>query len=284
VTIPNGEGPFPVVILVHGSGAHDRDETIASNKPFKDLAWGLGSKGIAVFRYVKRNKEHQAALIASKEPFTVYKETVEDALEAVKLMRKTPKIDPTRVFILGHSLGGMMIPRIGKGDKAIVGFISMAGSLRPLEEITLDQVHYLRSIKKNPTKAELQVFDSLEKGVKQVRALKEGDSGFILGAPAPYWIDFKSYDWTGAAKELEMPLMILQGKRDYQITLEKDFALWKTTLAGKPGVTFKSYPKLNHLFMEGSGEGLSRPDDYAVPGHIAPYVIEDIAGFVKAAH
>ena len=283
LTMPDGKGPFPVVILVHGSGAHDRDETIVPNKPFKDLAWGLGSKGIAVFRYVKRNKEHQAALMASKEPFTVYKETVEDALEATKLMRMTEKIDPEGIYILGHSLGGMMIPRIGAEDKAIAGFISMAGSLRPLEDITLDQVDYLRSIKEHPTKAELQIFESIERGVKQVKAFKEGETGFVLGAPVSYWLDFKSYDWTGAAKRLEMPLLILQGERDYQITLKKDFTLWKEVLKEQSNVQFKTYAKLNHLFIEGSGEGLSKPDDYANPGHIAPYVIQDIAGFINAA-
>jgi len=207
-------------------------------------------------------------------------ETVQDALEAAALLRKTEKIDPDRIFILGHSLGAMMIPRMGTEDKSIAGFISMAGSLRPLEDITLDQVHYLRSIKKNPSKADMQVFESLESGVKKIKAFKEGDTGFIMGAPVSYWLDFKSYNWTGAAKTLEMPLLILQGERDYQITLEKDFALWKEILTGKHTVTFKSYTKLNHLFIE--GEGTPAPDEYATPGHIAAYVIHDIAEWINA--
>jgi len=86
---PEGKGPFPAVVLVHGSGPQDRDETIGPNKPFRDLAWGLASQGIAVLRYDKRTKVHGAMMAGAVEQFTVKEETIDDALAAVALLRGT---------------------------------------------------------------------------------------------------------------------------------------------------------------------------------------------------
>jgi fermentation-respiration switch protein FrsA (DUF1100 family) len=77
---------------------------------------------------------------------------------------------------------------------------------------------------------------------------------------------------------LKTPLLILQGERDYQVTMD-NFAAWKKGLAGRPNVTLKTYPKLNHLFIE--GEGKSTPADYEKPGHVSEAVIADIAGWIK---
>ena len=72
-------------------------------------------------------------------------------------------------------------------------------------------------------------------------------------------------------------MLILQGERDYQVTLE-DLAGWKTYLSGQSNVEFKTYPKLNHLFLE--GEGKSAPAEYLDPGHVPVYVIDDIARWI----
>ena len=90
---------------------------------------------------------------------------------------------------------------------------------------------------------------------------------------------FSSVTWpSAAAKALKTPLLILQGERDFQVTMD-NFEAWKKALAGRPGVTFKTYPKLNHLFIE--GEGKSTPADYEKPGHVAEAVIAEIAGWIK---
>jgi len=103
-------------------------------------------------------------------------------------------------------------------------------------------------------------------------------SGLILGAPVSYWLDLKSYLPLEAARSLGRPLLILQGERDYQVSMA-DFAGWKKELGGRPGVALKSYPTLNHLFA--AGEGRSTPAEYEKPGHVAAEVVEDIAAFVK---
>lgn len=113
LSTPHGDGPFAAVVLVHGSGPQDRDETIPPNKPFRDLAWGLASQGIAVLRYEKRTKAYAASLKSEVNTFTVKEEVIDDAVEAVACLRERPEIDARRIFVLGHSLGGFLAPRIG---------------------------------------------------------------------------------------------------------------------------------------------------------------------------
>jgi dienelactone hydrolase len=278
LTMPVGPGPFPALVLVPGSGPNDRDETVERNKPFRDLAWGLASRGVAVLRYEKRTRQYAARLAGVKD-FTVHQETVDDSAAAADLLRHTEGIDPKRVFVLGHSLGGMLIPRIGARDPRLAGLIVLAGAAKPLEDIILQQVAYLDAADGQVTDEEKSRFESLRAEVARVKALKPGDTGTALGAPDSYWLDLRGYDPPEAAKGLKEPLLILQGERDYQVTMD-NFAAWKKALAGRPGVTFKTYPKLNHLFM--TGEGKSLPVDYETPGHVAEPVIVDIAGWIAA--
>jgi dienelactone hydrolase len=277
LSMPVGAGPFPALVLVHGSGPNDRDETVGKEMPFRDLAWGLASRGVAVLRYEKRTREHGSRLAGVKD-LTVQQETVDDALAAAELLRHTQGIDPRRVFVLGHSLGGMLIPRIGQQDPKLAGLIVMAGAARPLEDIILEQVSYLAATDGQVTDAEKSQIESLRAEVARVKALKPGDTGTALGAPDSYWLDLHGYNPPEAAKALKELLLILQGERDYQVTMD-NFAAWKKALGGRPGVTFKTYPKLNHLFVE--GEGKSTPADYDTPGHVSEAVIADVAGWVK---
>jgi hypothetical protein len=245
--------------------------------PFRDLAWGLASRGVAVLRYEKRTREHGSKLGEVKD-FTVQQETVDDALAAAELLRHTEGIDPRRVFVLGHSLGGMMIPRIGQRDPRLAGLIVMAGAAKPLEDIILEQVSYLAAADGQVTDVEKSQIESLRAEVARVKVLKPGDTGTALGAPDSYWLDLHGYNPPEVAKTLKTPLLILQGERDYQVTPD-NFAAWKKALAGRPPVTLKTYPKLNHLFIE--GEGKSTPADYEKPGHVSEVVIADIAGWIK---
>jgi len=116
-----------------------------------------------------------------------------------------------------------------------------------------------------------------------VHSLKPADAADrtpILGAPASYWLDLRGYDPAMAAKALSVPLLILQGERDYQVTMTDDFVRWQSTLASKPSVTLKTYPALNHLFMAGPGKSL--PAEYYVPGHVSADVVRDIATWITS--
>lgn len=284
LTLPIGTGKFPVVVLVHGSGANDRDETHfnPANKPFKDLAWGLASRGVAVLRYEKRAKQYGNKFAANNK-FTIQEETVDDALFAVEMLRKTEEIDKQKIYVLGHSLGGYVIPRIGKRDKQIAGLIVFAGLTRPIEDVFLEQNNYFAMLDGTISKEEQTGLDSLKQLAAKIKSLKESDlnsTEFYIGAPAAYWLDLKNYNPPMEAKSVRQPILILQGERDYQVTMT-DFQNWKTALKDKRDVTFKSYPQLNHLFM--TSEGTPSPEDYKKTNHVSAEVIGNIADWILKA-
>jgi dienelactone hydrolase len=281
---PNGAGPFPAVVLVHGSGPQDRDETIGPNKPFRDLAWGLASQGIAVLRYEKRTKAHAEQITPElKARITVQEEVIDDALSAVQLLRQTAGIDPSRIYVLGHSLGATLAPRIGQQDASIAGLIVMAGMTRPMEDTILDQYTYLYSLNGAMSEAQKAELEELKVKVRRVKEANLSDlvpaKDLPLNVPAAYWLDLRGYQPAETAKSLAMRIFVLQGGRDYQVTTEDDFSTWQRALGKKSNATFKLYPKLFHLFM--AGEGPSTPQEYLVEGHVSEEVIQDIADWIK---
>jgi len=266
LTIPKDKGPWPAVVLVHGSGPNDRDETVGGVRVFRDLAEGLSSRGVAVLRYDKRTKVHPHECAADPN-FTMTQETVDDAVRAAALLRTEADIDPRRIYVLGHSQGGYMMPRIMQADTRLAGVIVMAGNVRPLEELIVAQTEYLFGLKGQLTDTERAQLDAIRKDPWKV----------LPGVTAKYRADLKDYQPVPLAAASPEPMLILQGERDYQVTM-KDFALWKAGLAHKPNVTFHSYPALNHLFV--AGQGQSRPEEYEKPAHVAPEAIADIAGWI----
>ncbi len=282
LTLPKSDGPFRGVVLVHGSGPNDRDETVGADKPFTDLAWGLASKGVAVLRYEKRTKVYAAKLANSTDSFTVKEETIDDAVLASELLRHDNKIDSNKVFVLGHSLGAMVIPRIAKADSKIAGFIIMAGPTRPLEDLIFAQMNYIASLDSVVSDDEIHQLKMIQEQVSKVKspdlALDTPPSELPMGVPASYWIDLRKHDPAKEAKDINKPILILQGESDYQVTTE-DFGGWKKALFEKKNVQFQLYPRLNHLFI--AVEGRSTPSDYAKPGHVEKSVIEDIAKWIK---
>jgi fermentation-respiration switch protein FrsA (DUF1100 family) len=129
-----------------------------------------------------------------------------------------------------------------------------------MEQAIIEQLRYLALSDGAITPAEQQGIEDASALAKEIEALKPEDakSGrLIANAPAAYWLDLHGYDAPQRAKSIVEPLLILQGERDYQVTM-KEFARWKDALAGKPNVTFRSYPSLNHLFIAGGGKRPAR--------------------------
>jgi uncharacterized protein len=271
LTVPNGKGPFPGIVLVHGSGPNDRDESVGAVKVFKDLAEGLASRGVVVLRYEKRTRQYPAKMQGLSK-MTVADETVDDAAKAAALLRTQAGVDPNRVYVLGHSLGGYVAPRIAEEDGKLAGLVILAGNVRPMEDVAIDQAEYLGF--KGPQLADAKAMQA------KVKKLDVGDEDLpsVMGEPASYWIDLKGYDPAAQAKRLGLPMLILQGERDFLVTM-KDFALWKAAVGSGKGVAMKSFPSLNNLFV--TGEGKSTTAEYSKPGHVAPEVIDEIAKFVN---
>lgn len=284
LTVPKGNGPFAAIILVHGSGPNDRDETIGPNKPFKDLAQGLASKGIVVFRYDKRTFHYRSQLAKDANDITVRQETIDDAAAAVDFLAANPQIDKHRIIVLGHSLGGMLIPRIAAENKTIAGFVVMAGTTRPMEDIVLEQCKYIAMLDGKIEPEERKALAKIQKQVETVKSpsltKNTPNDQLPFSSPAGYWLDLRGYNPTVEAKTITQPMLILQGQREYQVTMD-DFNGWKKELGGKPNVEFKPYPDLNHVFI--TGKEKCRPEEYLAPGHVAGEVVDDIAAWMNKA-
>ncbi len=283
LSLPRGDGPFPAVVLVHGSGPHDRDESIGPNKPFRDLAHGLASRGIAVVRFEKRTLVYGREIVKLGNT-TVKEESVEDALLAVELLRGNPKIDSGRIHVLGHSWGGYLLPRIIQADSEhqIASAIVFAGNTRSLPELFEAQIPYLLELDGSLSASDQRQIEETKKlaakirDVEQLNALDDGE--MVSGAPKTYYLDLHDYQPVDLAVKVFSKALFLQGERDYQVTMDHDFAVWKSKLAALPGMVFTSYPKLNHLFIPGRGQ--SKPSEYQIPGHVDLMVIQDIADWV----
>lgn len=281
LTMPLGPGPVPAVVLVHGSGPGDRDATVGQIKQFKDLALGLASRGIAVVRYDKRTRVH-ADLMRDLPGLTVKDESIDDAIAAVQVLRSTSGVDPNRIVVLGHSLGGMLVPRIAAAGPPVAGFVVMAGAARPISQAVVEQARYLVQVDGVISAEEQAQISELEQMMARVDGLGPKDASNperIFGATASYWLDLRGYDPPAAAAQVKEPMLVVQGERDYQVTME-EFSRWKSALAGRTDVVFHSYATLNHLFVAGTGKSV--PAEYNTPGHISEAVVRDIATWITA--
>lgn len=285
LTFPeNISAPVPAVIFVHGSGASNMDEKVGKLTPFKDLAEGLASHGIASIRYDKRSFVHGFKLIKEKD-VTVTMETIEDAVMATELLKADDRIDSEKIFIIGHSMGAMLAPRIDAEGGNYKGLILMAGSPRRLEEIMLDQneevlrttkgfVHWI--VKKQAAKLSAK-FDGLyELSDEDAKKVKVGG-----GTTLYYFKEMGEHRASDYLENLEKPVLIMQGEKDFQATVEKDFQAYQELLAGKDNVTFQLYEGLNHAFVPSIyGELMKAKQEYNVEQHIGESVIGDIAQWI----
>jgi dienelactone hydrolase len=275
LTLPRGRGPQPGVALLSGGGPFDRDETSGVNKPLKDLAWGLASRGVAVVRFDKVTFAHSR--IAIEPGFTAANEYVPHAVAAVRLLQQQPTVDPERVFVLGHSMGGRVAPRVAAAEASVAGMVILAGDTQPMHRAAVRVARYLASV--TPDSIPQAAVDAF---TRQAALIDSPDlspttpaADLPFGWPASYWLDLRDDDPVATAAMLDKPMLILQGGRDYQVTVHDDLKNWQTGLAHRTDVVIRVYDADNHLFFPGSGP--STPAEYQPPQHVDPAVIADIA-------
>ncbi len=277
-TSPKNSASFPVVIMVHGSGPSDMDETVGPNKPFKDLAAGLAAKGIGSIRYVKRSMVYPRSF---NKAFTVKEETIDDALSAITLAGTLPGVNKSQIYLLGHSLGGMLAPRIATLAPSLNGIILAAAPARKLSDLIAEQNIFIYKASGDTTAAGKQQFLESSNEIDRSRLLKLGDiapDSIILGAPASYWIDLNNYDQLATSKRIKNRILILQGAHDFQVSVQ-DFNIWRTTLAANKNASFKLYPDLNHLLSSQKEKGTGA--QYRTPANVSQVLINDISLWIK---
>jgi dienelactone hydrolase len=278
LTLPIGAAKPPVVILVQGSGTHDMDETIgaAGNKPFRDLALGLAEQGIASIRYHERYFQYPELGTVT----TIEEDLLADASEAVSYAATCDKVDSGNIYVLGHSLGGMMAPKITQDHTEVAGIICLAGSPRKLEDISydqqmaaLDQTAGISALQKiTMTKQVNAILDS-------IKNLKGAETEIFFGYPSSYWYSLNQIDTPKIADDLKIPILICQGSKDFQVYPDKDYTAWQELFYGHVNVTFRLYENLNHLFMPSSGK--NDITDYNPKANVDQQVIDDVAGWIK---
>ena len=277
--VPRAAGPVPVVVFTHGSGPNDRDETIGPNKPFRDLAHGFAAAGIASLRYDKRT----LALRGRIDPatFTVEQEVIADAVAAVRFARHQAGIDSTRAFLLGHSLGGTLAPLVAERlGPDVRGVILLAPGARPLDSVIVEQTAFRMRVAGQPDSVVAEQSAQLEQLFARVRSGAAPDSEIVLGASAFYWRDLYARRPLDALRDLLVPVLVLQGGKDYQVT-RADYERVQAALAGKaPGQALTVwFPDLNHLFMTVSG--VSTGVEYGRPGRVDETAIRQIVRWIN---
>lgn len=276
--------PVPAVVFVHGSGASNMDEKVGKLTPFKDLADGLAKHGIASIRYDKRSFAHGLKLIKEKD-VTVKKETIEDAILATEILKKDSRIDKDNVFIIGHSMGAMLAPRIDSEGGDYRGLIMMAGSPRKLEEIMIDQnEEVLRATKglvQWIVKRQVEKITAMFDGLYQLSDEEAKKKKVAGGTTLYYFKEMGEHATSNYLATVEKPILIMQGEKDFQATVEKDFEAYKQLLSDRTNVTFRLYDNLNHVFVPSVyGSIMKAKQEYNTEQHISEDVISDIANWI----
>ena len=286
LTLPDGDGPFPAVVLVHGSGSSNMDEKVGKLTPFKDIALGLADRGIASVRYDKRSYAHGLKMVLDRKTvITAREETIDDALLAASLLRSDSRIGPDRVFLLGHSMGGMLAPRIECSGGDFRGLILLAGTPRRMEEVLADQIRqimaaqpaFVQKLGAKKTEGLLGSFEGLyDMTDDEARAKKLG------GGTTLYY--FKEMGQPTVEQWLEKthkPMLVMQGEKDVQVKADVDFALYRSLLGDRENVTFRLYPGLNHCFVPARFDTITdAKKEFTPERHMGPQVLDDLADWI----
>lgn len=286
LTLPEGDGPFPAAVLVHGSGSSNMDEKVGKMTPFRDLAEGLASQGIACVRYDKRSFAHGLKMLRDKRlMITVKEETIDDAISALNLLKADPRINPDQVFLIGHSMGAMLAPRIDAEGGDCRGLVLLAGTPRKLEEVLKDQVEeqlsqmpaLLRKLSGKRMHQLIAQFDGMyELSDEEAKTKKIGG-----GTTVYYFKEMGEHPAGAYLKNLEKPLLVMQGGKDFQAKADVDYRGYQDLLAGKPTVTFRLFEELNHCFVPAICTDISKAKkEYSTERHIGPEVITQIARWI----
>lgn len=205
---------------------------------------------------------------------------LEDVKEAIKWVTKNETLKTEGIYLLGHSLGGYLLPRLYQENPSVKGLIFMAAPVRSLDTLMPEQITYLSELDGTLSPEEQKIIDqytAMHDLIQSDALTLETPSDQLLGIPASYWLDLKAYDPLKNLAGIDVPMLFLQGERDYQVP-PSELDLWQT--AAPSQAQFQRFETLNHLMM--AGEGPANPDEYFVPGHISEDVLQALKTFIKS--
>ena len=279
LTVPDGPGPFPAVLLISGSGAQNRDESLLGHKPFAVLADALTRRGVAVLRVDDRGVGGSTGktLESTTEDFAG------DALAGVAFLKARPEINPKAIGLIGHSEGGLVAPKVAAKTDDVAFIVLMAGTGLPGEEIlylqgrliaeamgaqkdALDKQRAFQSrlfqiVKAEPDakKAAAKLREAAKDAVNALPDEQKKNAGDVDAliknqlamVESPWFRYFLTYDPRPTLAKVRCPVLALVGEKDLQVPPKENLAEIETTLksAGNRRVTVKELPGLNHLFQ-----------------------------------
>jgi len=295
LTIPPGKGPFPAVLLICGSGPHDRDESLLGHKPFLVLSDYLTRHGIAVLRADKRGTAKSTGdyKTATTADFAT------DAEAGVAYLKARPEVNPHKIGLIGHSEGGVIAPIVAAKDPDVAFIVMMAGSGVRGDEILVAQGALIEAAmgksaedveKDSATQRKLLNLVETEKDeAVRDKKMREEMAGRIPDAQieatiqqltSPWFRYFLSYDPAPTLRRVKCPVLAINGEKDLQVPPQQNLPAIRMALeeGGNKHFEIVELPGLNHLFQTAK---TGAPSEYAgIEETMSPAAMKTIADWV----
>lgn len=295
LTIPEGKGPFPAVLLMAGSGPHDRDETLMGHKPFLVLADYLTRKGIVVLRADKRGCGKSGGNYSQ----AVMADFASDGDAGVAYLKTRPEVDPKHIGLIGHSEGGVEAPMVAIHNPDVAFVVMMAGTGVKGDQILAAQQKLIEaSMGKTPAEIEKDavrqraVFAILEKDEDDAAREKELRAALAGSVPdaqigmqvrvinSPWFRDFVTYDPAPTLTKLLCPVLAINGEKDLQVPPDQNLPAIRKALetAGNKNFEVVEMPGLNHLFQDAKTGAIAEYSE--IEETMSPVVLEKISSWI----
>ena len=296
LTIPPGKGPFPAVLLIVGSGPHDRDESLMGHKPFLVLSDYLTRKGIVVLRADKRG----VGKSTGKTDTATTADFAADAEAGVAFLKSRPEVDPRKIGLVGHSEGGIIAPMAAVADPGVAFIVLMAGSGVPGDQIIVEQGRLIaeaggESKEKagQDAEKERETLGLVEKekdpaALQRLLGVKLAAEGApdaqiaaqIKALTSPWFRYFLTYDPATALRKLTCPVLAINGSLDLQVPPAQNLPAIRKALeeGGNKHYEVDELPGLNHLFQTAK---TGSPSEYAqIEETMSPVALDKIASWI----
>ncbi|THD61497.1 alpha/beta fold hydrolase [Phenylobacterium sp.] len=293
LTLPQGKGPFPVAVLISGSGPNTRNEPVLGHQIFLVLADHLTRNGIAVLRYDKRGVGESTGDYSK----ATTQDFADDAEAAVRYLAARPDIDKRHIGLIGHSEGGLIVPIVAARDPAVSFIVMMAGPGVNGTDVYVEQARRIfqamgatpEAVAKAATQrmAMIRIIqttkDSAEVSAKVAALFGPNIAPSLIKTAVDtyntdWFREFFAYDPQPALRKVHCPVLALNGDKDVQVSSAQNLPAIRAALAANRDVEIDEIPGLNHLFQTAKTGGL---DEYAqIEETVAPVALDKITFWV----